>query len=479
MFNELIKIHRTPYPKFPRPLSLHRLCDQRPRREIPRSTLSGSVMFLTGSWFWRGFQSAIFYYISCAPCTKLSYRRKRRKQLKREKSEKALREAEEGYQQHSSPFSTNPYWKEEIALGPGPPQKKANRDGKGRPKESRGLRTGGVGSSTGTGTSSADTIVGEESGDMIRDSGEGWNKRRYQREDEVLWGMEEDKLMGMSPISRSGSGSASYYQARNPAVNDLHPPVVSTQPTHRNETQWMLQPPPRAQIMEGKERANTPNRSRSGSGASKDSRIGGRKPESLGRQVGERLVELKLKRGENPVTASSSAAMSRVPSARSTTSSMRNAQGQPHDRDTLLSKPSFESMTRKSSAPPPVSIPSEPSLLPPPTARPSLSTIPSASLAQKPKDRPSHLHPLLISTNSTSSLHVLQELVAPATQLNTIKAASSPIPDAAVNVKLPPVSHQEDADLRLPEVDSRFPESEWRFPSKSAHELRQRWSMEF
>lgn len=479
MFNELIKTHRIPHPKRPCPLSLHRLCDQRPCRETPRSTLSGFVMFLTGSWFWRGFQSAIFYYMSCAPCTKLSYRRKRRKQFKREKSEKALREAEEGYQQHPSPFSTNPYWKEEIALGPGPPQKKANRDGKGRAKESRGLRTGGVGSSTGTGTSSADTVVGEESGDMIKDSEEGWNKRRYQREDEVLWGKEEGKLMGMSPISRSGSGSASYYQARNPAVNDLHPPVVSTQPTHRSETQWMLQPPPRAKIMEGKERANTPNRSRSGSGASKDSRFSGRKPESLGRQVGERLVELKLKRGENPMTVSSSVAMSRVSSARSTASSIRNAQGQPHDRDTPLSKPSLESMTRKSSAPPPVSNPSEPSLLAPPTARPPLSTIPSASLAQRPKDRPSHRHPLLISTNSTSSLHVLQELVTPATQLNTIKAASSPIPDSAVNVKLPPVSHQEDADLRLPEVDSWFPESEWRFPSKSAHELRQRWSMEF
>ena len=434
-------------------------------------------MFLTGSWFWRGFQSAIFYYISCAPCTKLNYRRKRRKQLKRERSEKALREAEEGYQHHPSPFSTNPYWREEIALGPGPPQRKANRDGKGKPKISRELRTGGVGSSTGTGTSSADTIVGEEGGDMIRYSGEGWNKRRYQREDEILSGKEEGKLVGMSSVSTSGSGSASYYQARNPAVNDLHPPVVSTQPAHRSETQWMLQPPPRAKIMEGKERANTPNRSRSGSGASKDSRISGKKPESLGRQVGERLMDLKLKRGELPTTAPSSVAISRVSSAISTASSIKTAPGQPHDRDTPLSKPSFESMNREP-PPPPVSIPSEPSLLPPPAVRPPLSTIPSASLPQKPKGRPSHLRPLLISTNSASSLQVLQELVAPATQLNTIKAGSSPIPDAAANVKLPPVNHQEDVDLRPPEVDSWFPGNEWRFPSKSAHELRQRWSME-
>ena len=437
-------------------------------------------MFLTGSWFWRGFQSAIFYYISCAPCTKLNYQRKRRKQMKRERFEKSLHEAEEGLQQHPSPFSTNPYWKEEILLGPGPPQRKANREGKGKPKNSRRLRTGGIGSSTATGSSSADTMVGDESGEKIRDSGEGWNKRRYQREDEILWGKEEElKPMGMWPISRSASGSASYYQAKNPAINDLHPPVVSTQPTHRSETQWMLQPPPKAKIMEGKERAASPNRSRSGSGASKDSKASGKKPESLGRQVGERLMESRLKRGEIPMAASSSLAISRVSSARSAASSSIIAQGQPHDRDPPfpLSQPSQESMNRKP-PPPPISISSEPSLLPPPTVRPPLSTIPSASLSQKPKDRPPHLRPLLISTNSVSSLHILQELVAPATQLNTIKAASAPIPDAAVSVKLPPVSHQEDADLRLPEVESWFPESAWRFPSKSGPEPRQRWSME-
>ena len=437
-------------------------------------------MFLTGSWFWRGFQSAIFYYISCAPCTKLNYRRKRRKQLKRERSEKALREAEEGFQHHPSPFSTNPYWKEEISLGPGPPQRKANRDGKGKPKDGRGLRTGGVGSSTETAASNADTIVGEDSRENIRDSGEGWNRRRYQRQDETLWGKEEEesKLMGMSPVSRSASSNAGYYQARNPAVNDLHPPVVSTQPTHRNETRWMLQPPPKAKIMEGKERATTPNRSRSGSGASKDSKASGKKSESLGRQVGERLMELKLKRGENLATASSSVPMSRVSSARSMASSIETAPGQPHDRDAALSppQPSFDSMDLK--PPSSVSVPPEPAHLPPPDPRPPLSTIPSASLPQRPKDRPPHLRPLLMSTSSSSSLQVLQELVAPATQLNTIKTASAPIPDVALSMKLPPVSHQEDADLRLPEVESWFPESGWSFPSNPAPEPRQRWSME-
>lgn len=190
-------------------------------------------------------------------------------------------------------------------------------------------------------------------------------------------------------------------------------------------------------------------------------------------------MESKLKRGENSEAASSSVAMSRGSSARSTASSTKIVQGQPHDRDPTFSlrQPSSESMNRKP-PPPPISIPSEPSLLPLPAARPPLSTIPSASLPQKSKDRPPHLRPLLISTNSASSLQVLQELVAPATQLNTIKVASAPIPDAAVSVKLPPASYREDADLRLPEVDSWFPESGWNFPSKSAPAPRQRWSME-
>ena len=442
-------------------------------------------MFLTGSWFWRGFQSAIFYYISCAPCTKLNYRRKRRKQLKRER---ALREAEEGFQQHPTPFSTNPYWKEEIALGPGPPQRKANRDGRCKPKKGKKLRKGGVESRTETGTSSADTIFVTDAGEKMKYSGEGWNKRRYQREDEILWGKEDEdegNPIGGSPISRSASGGASYYQAKNPAVNDLHPPVVSTQPTHRGETQWMLQPPPRAKIMEGKERGNTPNRSRSGSGTSKDSRVSGKKPESLGRQVGERLMELKLKRGENPATTSSSVAMSRVSSAISTASSTVNMQGQPHDRDTTqlsLSKPSAECMNGKPPPTPPVTIPFEPSLQQPPATRPPLSTIPSSSLPQKPKDRPPHhLGSLLVSTNSASSLQVLQELVAPATQLNTVRtpSSSSPVPDTAVGVKLPPASLQEDTDLRLPELESWWPEGGWEFPrGKSAVESKQRWSME-
>ena len=286
-------------------------------------------MFLSGAWFWRGFQSAIFYYLSCAPCTKLAYRRKRRKEHKRAQAEKALSEAENGHYTHPLPFSTNPYWKEEIQLGPGPAERKAVRDGKskgekGKPSTSgsnRRLQTGGTGSSAATGVSSADTVVEFEGVEQIVDTGEGWNRKRYQREDEILWGLESQDTMSAdtASMSRTGSGSKYQYYARNPEINDLHPPVVSTHPTSRSETLWMLQPPPKARVMEGKERATTPNRSRNGTGCTNSSKGSIRKASdlSLGKQVGERLLESKVKQGEQ---LTCSVAMSRGSSARSSTS---------------------------------------------------------------------------------------------------------------------------------------------------------------
>ena len=446
-------------------------------------------MFLTMSWFWRGFQSAIFYYLSCAPCSKLAYQRRRRKENKRAKAEKALSEAENGSYVHPQPFEVNPYWQEEIELGPGPPVRKAVRDGKGKP-EKRGksrksgtttpLQIGGPRSTPGTGASSADTVIGSEAAELERSSDEAWNKKRYQREDEILWGLEnqDTNSTGMAPVSRSASGSRYQYYARNPAINDLHPPVVSTHPTNRTETRWMLQPPPKARIMDGKERADIANRSRSGSGGSYGSRSSrGKASEiSLGRQVGERMMETKLKRGEHPP----STGVSRGPSARSNVSARSTAaRGQPHDRDlNHLSPPSrSESPQLKLPQPPTLSITTEPSLLSPPHSRPPLSTIPSSSLPQKQKDRPPHLRPQLLSTNSVSSLHMLQELVVPATKLNR---NSSPLPEGAGNVKLPPVSHQEDVDLRLPEVESWFPENGLNFPGGKGERTghAHRWSMD-
>jgi hypothetical protein len=171
-------------------------------------------------------------------------------------------------------------------MGPGPPK---NKDKGGSKNASqRALNTAGQGSSYAGSTAmssdppSSPTAVTEGS----RISGEGWNRKRYQREDEALWGhdfpgpgqriMDAIAKAGSSAgrllegrLSKSGGkeeeNPAAYYLGRNPPVNDLHPPVVSTAPSSRDETRWMLQPPPSAKVMEGKERAN---RSRAGSNGS-------------------------------------------------------------------------------------------------------------------------------------------------------------------------------------------------------------------
>lgn len=447
-------------------------------------------MFLTSSWFWRGFQSAIFYYVSCAPLSKFSYRRKKRKEYKRAKADNAMSEAEGGVHKHLAPFSTNPHWREEIDIGPGPPVRNAQRDGrglpeKGKPKKDRQLPTG---SSTETGTSSANTVVGEEGGERVRESGDGWNKRRYQREDELLWGFEQQKagLTGMPPMSSSASGSTYQYYARNPAINDLSPPIVSTHPTNKVESQWMLQPPPKAKVMDGKERqapAITPKRSRSTSGGSHGTRGTMKKASdvSLSRQIGERLVDSKLKHGKLPEISTTTSRGRSAHSHRSATSA-EAAPGQAHDGGMGTSTRTRSVSVKRENQPPPILIGSVPPPSPSP-ARPPLSTTPSETLPWRQKDRPAHLRPLILTANSASSLHVLQELVAPSSQLNVIKAVPTPLSMEAVSVNLPPVSQHEDVDLQLPETESLFPKNGWNFPistgakENSTGQPGHRWSM--
>ena len=243
-------------------------------------------------------------------------------------------------------------------MGPGPPQRK-QRDQKAKERErerqrgGRGLETAGVGSS-------ADTVLGSEGADgreveQERPSGEGWNRRRYQREDELLWGIHvgHGSRKGTPSKGRSRAGTTSsagsYQYGCNPAVNDLHPPIVSTRPTNKHEMRWMLQPPPPARVMEGKEPAN---RSRSGSdgsrGSGRSNASSRRIDTSLGRQVGERLIEERMRRDglpESPLMARSrsredaifgapdSPIVARSRSRDATGSEpINSADGQPHDR---------------------------------------------------------------------------------------------------------------------------------------------------
>jgi hypothetical protein len=102
-----------------------------------------------------------------------------------------------------------------------------------------------------------------------------WNHKRYQREDEELWGEDWSrtghKLMDAIKSAGATAGrfievslgkeakldddeesDSFYFAQRNPPVNDYHPPIVRQHPSHRRAIQWMVQPPPPAKVMEGK-----------------------------------------------------------------------------------------------------------------------------------------------------------------------------------------------------------------------------------
>ena len=458
----------------------------------------------------KGIQSAVFYYVSCAPCTKLTYRRKRKAEATRARQlGRAMEDQEPGLYPHPSPFSTNIYWHEEMALGPGPPMKKGGKEKGSRTGSRRELATAGQGSSLG---SSADTTIVAEGGspglDESRLSSEGWNRRRYQREDEELWGYDGSDAGGFegvgegrrgSLIGPAGLGRAApyrYYLARNPAVNDLHPPVVSTQPAHKSETRWMLQPPPSAKIMEGKVRAN---RSRSGSGGS--SRRGG-DVVSLGRRVGERLMVEKVKRGEIPPTGACLSISTKKSRESSLGDYERDQEGQPHDRDTRGSIESAASTpSRRRKRPPPMLTPEE--LRPPAPA--VLASLPPASVSESqsslhrppslsnPKSsftnptrleppstsqfvpvstyQPHHRQPSLKFTDSSDSLDKLQELTS-STTANTISSdpsfsLRSVRGNLEVRDRLPPSMSQEEAELaQSPGCKTWFPSRDFKFPTQ-------------
>jgi hypothetical protein len=239
-------------------------------------------------WLVRGVQSAIFYYVACTPCTDVKYRRKRKKEAVQAL---AAREALENEQPHiisqPLPFSTNIHWGEEVAKGPGPPTKRGHG-----PREPVASRTGsrkGMGSSgkeSATGATSAEVVISGNghalplSSNTMELAGIGRiDSSRHQREDEELWGelynvnrperhrrtshRREGSSVGLPGRGRADTGGSNkYYITPTPIVTDLYPANTGRQPLRRYETKWMLQPPPRAKVMEGKEPVSSRNRSR-------------------------------------------------------------------------------------------------------------------------------------------------------------------------------------------------------------------------
>ncbi|MCJ1357723.1 MAG: hypothetical protein MMC33_007719 [Icmadophila ericetorum] len=428
------------------------------------------------SWFWRGFQSAVFYYVSCAPCTQYNDKRRRRTESRRTKAEKeAIEATQPEIYRHPSPFSTNIYWREEMALGPGPP-KKGNKQRGSRAGSSRELTTGSVGSSTGGSSLDTTLVVDSLEGDGPLDTESrseiGWNRRRYQRPDEMIWGIDIDPddpqnpSIGLSTLSTVNTTKTYSYTARNPAVNDLHPPVVSTHPTKKSETKWMLQPPPSAKIMEGKVRATTRSRSTSG-GSYGSSMKRDADSTNLRKQISERSPEQKTLRGKRP--SADSLRQSESWNGDNPSGFLGVPSGQRHDRDTPSSLPKAKRVP-----PPPLTILNFQENQRPTTApqsyyqRPPLSTIPSSSTVTPRRSPPTaHLlspkptRPPFNQTVSSSSLRILQELVSPSSALN--RRAGTPTKEA--QVRLPQATEEEEAELvEVPELETKWMGKDFRFP---------------
>lgn len=270
-------------------------------------------------------QSAIFYLLACTPCAEVRHRHKAKGQAKKERVEKAKLETQQpGLYRHPSPFNTNPYWQEEIRMGPSLPKKSASKNSSQRGLMSAGGETTGgeisalsLSGRTNTGDSHTNfgdsTLVVSQDGILSDD----WNMRHgYQREDEELWGADwtGHKLKDAFSKARDSAGKliestlgmekevteeerrAFYAAPRNPPVNDLHPPVVSSKLPHKEAHKWMLQPPPSAKVMEGKvpvSRAMSASSRTSGRTVA-SGRTAASGEEKLSRQLQERLVREKI-----------------------------------------------------------------------------------------------------------------------------------------------------------------------------------------
>lgn len=297
--------------------------------------------FFTESWFWRGTQSAIFYYVSLTPCLEYKHKQRRRKEATRaQKERQEIISTQPGIIRQPAPFQTNEDWAEEIIAGPGPPKgwkkddifdkftkrygaKAAEGDVTRKQKLAqerlneldRALANqemselsspihktadqvdGNADDSPSSVSPTSESSAANKSSDAsptqkpsrpsmdrrissavdnIRDTirtslhPERWNWTRYEREDEVLGGINHrmskmwDKMTGTKDevegrtwygrrrAETNESERTEWNRGRNPEINPLHPPVVSQLPATRDEAGWMLLPPPSADVMAGR-----------------------------------------------------------------------------------------------------------------------------------------------------------------------------------------------------------------------------------
>ncbi|GLA66160.1 hypothetical protein AtubIFM54640_008364 [Aspergillus tubingensis] len=241
-------------------------------------------------WLYRGVQSAVFYYATCTPCANTLDRHKRKKEAVRSQREKDRIDATVTDQPRPlaqpTAFSTNPGWAEEIALGPGPPARRGGHRNAHRRTDS--WNTGISADSTQDVSRGGNSANKKDKSSLKHPLGDRWSRMRNQREDEPLWGQDVEvkgSSVGLSGRGKADAGSSSkYYIARVPPVNDLHPPIVSG-PKSRAETRWMLQPPPSARVMAGKERSGDTVRNNDTSGQRVDGDRNVNKPVTPAQQL--------------------------------------------------------------------------------------------------------------------------------------------------------------------------------------------------
>lgn len=431
----------------------------------------------------RGIQSAIFYYLSCAPCTGYSYRKKRRKEADRDRVAKHALEMEQpGLYRHPSPFATNVHWQTEIDLGPTPAP-----PGKRRAQKKARLRTSdenasNVASSVNLG------LTQNESNDST------WNLRNWQKDDDDddnYWGpnypyrgSRRPSTNAASTISRpltartattDRSAATSYYSASNPPINDLHPPIVTRMDTSA-DVMWMLQPPPPARTARGGSRTTL---ARSDSTASRPSTRRATN-ENLSRQVSQRIVDEKIRNGQSPSMESlhpSSSTEDLKPSRRRRPPPPINV---PEDSTRSRGPPITDLRSNNS--------PNKYLLLPQPLSpvmsaksseRSRSHTRQRNSSAEDRKPRPDGVK------REDSSLNVLQELVPTNSLLNAQRLEKTPSFEARIEL---PTADQYEEMMLLGSGKAGF--DSWyegrdfdTFPQWAADRVRRdvktRWSMEF
>jgi hypothetical protein len=213
---------------------------------------------------WRGIQSVIFFYVSCAPCSDAATRKKRNRQAVHDERQRTeLEAAHPDYPTQAAPGSVNPHWQIEIDSGPMTMSKQRTMESDFSRTRSRELnKTERRDSKRELRPSATQTSTASS---RLQSTAEVKYTQRhlmvYQRPDEELWGAPSSSTVNLPTrpgTARTKSSATNiYHQARHPAVKI----------TDRDEVSWMLQPLPSAAVMTGKEQPQ-PSISRSNSDVS-------------------------------------------------------------------------------------------------------------------------------------------------------------------------------------------------------------------